>query len=130
MANRVRSTALIGGVAVVAVFLLMAQRGQAQTVASDRAAGYVVFPKVVVDVFKTCVGGTTPPGTICTTSTTCTGGGTCEITDDTFRQGRRVDTLIQLTNTAVPVAPTTTGAVWWSAFIIDTMKHCSNSNVN
>lgn len=70
MANRIRSTALIGGVAVVAVFLLIAQRGQAQTIASDRAAGYVVFPKVVVD------------------------------SGDIFHQGRAVDTLIQLTNTS------------------------------
>jgi hypothetical protein len=69
MANRVRSTTLIIGVAVVAILLLMAQRGQAQTVGSDRAAGYVVFPKVVVDG------------------------------SDAFGQGRGVDTLIQLTNT-------------------------------
>ncbi len=70
MANRVRSTALIGGVAVFAVLLLMGQCGQAQTVASDRPAGYVVFPKVVVD--SSAVGS---PDNI------------------------RTDTLIQLTNT-------------------------------
>jgi hypothetical protein len=92
MANRVRSTALIGGVAVVAVFLLMAQRGQAQTVASDRAAGYVVFPKVVVD------------------------------SSDIFSQGRRVDTLIQLTNTS-PSA----GCQVVECFYINATKHCTNS---
>ena len=92
MANRVRSTALIGGVAVVAVFLLMAQRGQAQTVASDRAAGYVVFPKVLVD------------------------------SSDIFNQGRRVDTLIQLTNTS-PSA----GCQVVECFYINATKHCSKS---
>ena len=128
MANRVRSTALICGVAVVAVLLLMVHRGQAQTVASDRAAGYVVFPKVVVDVLKTCVGGTNG-GAICTTSVQCTGGGTCEITDDTFHQGRRRDTLLQLTSTAVP-SGADNGCRVVECFYLDTTKHCSNSNVN
>jgi hypothetical protein len=128
MANRVRSTALICGVAVVAVLLLMVHRGQAQTVASDRAAGYVVFPKVVVDVLKTCVGGTNG-GAICTTSVQCTGGGICQITDDTFHQGRRRDTLLQLTSTAVP-SGTDNGCRVVECFYLDTTKHCSNSNVN
>ncbi len=69
MANRVRSTALIGSVAVVAVLSLMVQRGQAQTVTSDRPAGYVIYPKVVVD------------------------------SSDATGRGVRTDTLIQLTNT-------------------------------
>jgi hypothetical protein len=129
MANRVRSTALICGVAVFAVLLLMAHRGQAQTVASDRAAGYVVFPKVVVDVLKTCVVGGVDTGTICTTSSQCTGGGICEITNDTFHQGRRRDTLLQLTSTAVP-SVTDNGCRVVECFYLDTTKHCSNSNVN
>jgi hypothetical protein len=99
MANRVRSTALIGGVAVAAVFLLMAQRGQAQNVASDRAAGYVVFPKVLVD------------------------------SSDIFTQGRRVDTLIQLTSTAVP-SGSDTGCRVVECFYINATKHCSNININ
>ncbi len=69
MANRVRSTALIGGVAVFAVLLLMVQHGQAQTVASDLPAGYVIFPKIVVD------------------------------SSDAGFVGHKTDTLIQLTNT-------------------------------
>jgi hypothetical protein len=99
MANRVRSTALIGGVAVVAVLLLMAQRGQAQNVASDRSAGYVVFPKVLVD------------------------------SSDIFSQGRRVDTLIQLTSTAVP-SGTDTGCRVVECFYVNATKHCTNSNIN
>jgi hypothetical protein len=97
MANRVRSTALIGGVAAAAVFLLMAQRGQAQTesVASDRAAGYVVFPKVVVD------------------------------SSDIFSQGRRVDTFLQLTSTAVPSGDDN-GCRVVECFYINATKHCSN----
>jgi hypothetical protein len=95
MENRVRSIALIGGVAVVAVVLLMAQRGQAQTVASDRAAGYVVFPKVVVD------------------------------STDLFGQGRKVDTLIQLTNTA-EAAGTDTGCRVVECVYVDATKHCTN----
>jgi hypothetical protein len=97
MANRGRSTALIGGVAVIAVFLLMAQRGQAQNVASDRAAGYVVFPKVLVD------------------------------SSDLFTQGRRVDTLIQLTSTAVP-SGTDTGCRVVQCFYVDATKHCTNGS--
>lgn len=97
MANRVRSTALIGGVAVIAVFLLMAQRGQAQNVASDRAAGYVVFPKVVVD------------------------------SSDVFGQGRRVDTLIQLTSTAVP-SGTDTGCRVVECVYVNATKHCTNGS--
>jgi hypothetical protein len=128
MANRVRSAGLICGVAVVAVLLLMVHRGQAQTVASDRSAGYVVFPKVVVDVLKTCVNGTND-GTICTTSTQCTGGGTCEITDDTFHQGRRRDTMLQLTSTAAP-SGTDNGCRVVECFYLNTTKHCSNSNTN
>jgi hypothetical protein len=101
MANRVRSTALISGVAVVAVLLLMAQRGQAQTVnvASDRAAGYVVFPKVLVD------------------------------SSDIFIQGRRVDTLMQLTSTAVP-SGSDTGCRVVECFYVNATKHCTNSNTN
>jgi len=124
MANRVRSTALIGGVAVVAVFLLMAPRGQAQTVASDRAAGYVVFPKVVVDVVQVCVGGSNA-GIGCRSDIQCLGG-TCQIIGDTFNQGRRVDTLIQLTNTS-PSAP---GCQVVECFYINATKHCTNSNIN
>src|SRR5512139_3161771 len=92
MTNRIRSTALIGGVAVVAV-LLMVQRGQAQTLASDRAAGYVVFPKVVVD------------------------------SSDIFRQGRRVDTLIQLTNTSSSCRVV-------ECFYVNATRHCTGLNVN
>ncbi|MFI5397152.1 MAG: hypothetical protein ACHQ9S_16565 [Candidatus Binatia bacterium] len=95
MANRVRSSALIGGVAVVAVLLLMAQRGQAQTVASDRAAGYVVFPKVLVD------------------------------STDIFTQGRKVDTLIQLTNTA-EAAGSDTGCRVVECVYVDATMHCTN----
>lgn len=95
MENRVRSIALIGGVAVVAVVLLMAQRGQAQMVASDLAAGYVVFPKVVVD------------------------------STDLFLQGRKVDTLIQLTNTA-EAAGTDTGCRVVECAYVDATKHCTN----
>jgi hypothetical protein len=98
MANRMRSIALISGVAVVAVLLLMAQRGQAQSVTSDQTAGYVVFPKVLVD------------------------------SSDIFSQGRRVDTLIQLTSTAVPSGPNGCRVV--ECFYVNATKHCTNSNIN
>jgi hypothetical protein len=129
MANRVRSAGLICGVAV-GVVLLLTHRGQAQTVASDRAAGYVVFPKVVVDVLKTCVGGS-KADTICTASSQCTGGGTCEITGKTFpsHDGPRRDTLLQLTSTAVP-SGSDNGCRVVECFYVDATRHCSNSNVN
>jgi len=65
--------ATILGIAVLTGFVVTAPSAHAQaaaTVASDRAAGYVVFPKVVSD-----------PG-------------------DLFGQGHRTETLIQLTNLA------------------------------
>jgi len=63
--------ATILGIAVLTVFPAMIPSAHAQaaaTVASDRAAGYVVFPKIVSD-----------PG-------------------DLFGQGHRTETLVQLTN--------------------------------
>jgi len=61
----------IAGLAVLTVFLAMTSSAWAQTaptVASDRAAGYVIFPKIVSD-----------PG-------------------DLFTTGHRTETLVQLTN--------------------------------
>jgi hypothetical protein len=126
MANRVRSTALIGGVAVVAVFLLMVQRGQAQTVASDRAAGYVVFPKVVVDAPKHCTTANTGgvAGGVCLTDADCLNAGTCSVIGALFGNGPRVDTLIQLTNTS-PSA----GCQVVECAYINATKHCTNSNI-
>jgi hypothetical protein len=71
MAKRVLSIATVGGLAAAAVLLAMVQSGYAQaTVASDREAGYVIFPKIVVD------------------------------TDGFFTPGASVDTVVQLTNTS------------------------------
>ena len=72
MTQRVLSVAGIGGLGIVMLVLAGAQIGHAQVSAlptSDRPAGYVVFPKVVVD------------------------------TSDVFSQGQVTDTVIQLTNT-------------------------------
>ena len=50
MAKRVLSIATVGGLAIVTVLLAMPHGSQAQaTVASDREAGLVIFPKIVVD---------------------------------------------------------------------------------
>lgn len=72
MARRTFSSATVGSL-VAAAILVCIGSGQAQTsptVASDRAAGLVVYPKIVVD------------------------------TGDLFHVGRRADTVIQLTNTS------------------------------
>ena len=72
MTRRVLSVTAVGGLGIVMLVVAGAQGGHAQVSAfptSDRPAGYVVFPKVVVDTL------------------------------DLFGQGRQQDTLIQLTNT-------------------------------
>ncbi len=68
MARRMFSSAAVGGLAAAAILVCVGS-GQAQ-IASDRAAGLVVYPKIVVD------------------------------TGDLFGVGRNTDTLIQLTNTS------------------------------
>lgn len=78
------------GGVAVAAVLLVCTQSRAQVVASDQTAGYVVFPKIFVD------------------------------TDDIFNQGRKVDTLIQLTNTSA----TSCRAV--HCFYVDGTSHCSN----
>jgi hypothetical protein len=69
MAKRIFSGGAVAGVAMAAVLLVCAQ-GRAQVVASDQTAGFIVYPKIVVD------------------------------NDDIFGQSRNVDTLVQLTNTS------------------------------
>jgi len=71
MTQRVLSVAGVGGLGIVMLVLAGVQVGHAQVSAfpsSDRPAGYVVFPKIVVD------------------------------TSDIFAQGQAQDTIIQLTN--------------------------------
>ena len=70
MAKRVLTTAVTSCVAVAAVLLAMLPRVEAQLVASDRTAGYIVFPDVEVDLIGQ------------------------------FSPGRSVDTIFELTNTA------------------------------
>src|SRR5579862_1367885 len=72
MTQRVLSVAGVGGLGIVMLVLAGVKVGHAQVSAfptSDRPAGYVVFPKVVVD------------------------------TSDIFSQGQARDTVIQMTNT-------------------------------
>jgi hypothetical protein len=90
MAKRVWTTAVTSCVAVAAVLLATAPRIQAQFVASDRTAGYIVFPDVELD------------------------------RTDQFNQGRRVDTVFQLTNTA------TTGCRTVHCAYVNATKHCAN----
>jgi hypothetical protein len=74
MAKRVLWVAGVSVLSVVTLLLANPKLGQAQTFpTSDRPAGYVVFPKVVVD------------------------------TSDLFGQGRAIDTIVQLTNLAQSV---------------------------
>lgn len=92
MANRVGFGSLVGGVAAAAVLLLTGQSSHAQVaqVASDRTAGYIVFPDVDVD------------------------------TNDLFTQGRTIDTIIQLTNTA-------SGCRVVQCIYVTATKHCNNA---
>jgi hypothetical protein len=100
MVKRVCASAAVGGVAVLSVFLapVRCANAQAATVASDRTAGYVVFPKVVSD----------PQGLL--------------------HEGRSVDTLIQLTNTATGGIPPniTTGDRVVHCFYVDATSHCTS----
>lgn len=70
MAKQVLTTTATSCVAVAAVLLAMVPRVEAQLVASDRTAGYIVFPHVEIDQLGQ------------------------------FSPGREVDTTFQLTNTA------------------------------
>jgi hypothetical protein len=98
MAKRIRSIAGVIGLGVVTLLLAGAKLGQAQAFpTSDRPAGYVVFAKVVVD------------------------------TSDLFSQGRRLDTIIQLTNLAHDVTPGDgTRAV--ECFYVDATARCNNGD--
>lgn len=98
MAKRIRSVSGVIGLGVVTFLLAGAKLGQAQVFpTSDRPAGYVVFAKVVVD------------------------------TSDVFNQGRRLDTVIQLTNLAHDVTPGDgTRAV--ECFYVDATSRCNNGN--
>jgi len=70
MVKRALLIGTVSAVVMLATVLTLSQAVRAQTVASDRAAGYVVWPKVVVDL------------------------------DDVFDEGRSVDTTVQITNVA------------------------------
>src|SRR5262249_20350619 len=100
MVKRVCARAAVGGVAVLSLFLMAERRATAQpaTVASDRTAGYVVFPKVISDP------------------------------DGLLHEGRSVGTLIQLTNTATGgISPNiTTGARVVHCFYVDATSHCTS----
>jgi hypothetical protein len=89
MAKRIFSSTAVCGVAVAAVLLICAHSSFAQTVASDRTAGLVIFPKIRADA------------------------------DDIFGQSRRVDTLIQLTNTS------STNCRTVHCYYVDATSHCS-----
>jgi hypothetical protein len=92
MTQRVLSVAGVGGLGIV-MLVLGAQIGHAQVSSfptSDRPAGYVVFPKVVVDL------------------------------DDVFEQGRKQDTVIQLTNTGHETRVV-------ECFYVDATNRCNNA---
>src|SRR2546426_28093 len=96
MGKRVLSMRTVAGLTLGTVVLMMAHSGQAQAPAlgSDRAAGFVVFPKVVVDT-GSCGTITTgvcdsDPSQSCTTNSDCHG----------FFHSGSVDTVIQLATTS------------------------------
>lgn len=91
MAKRMLTTAITSGVAVAAVVSLMVTRTPAEVIASDRTANYVVYIDVQVDAV------------------------------DQWGQGRRVDTVLQLTNTA------TAGCRTVQCVYVNATKHCSNA---
>jgi hypothetical protein len=68
MVKRALSIGAVSAIALLATVMTLSHGVRAQTVASDRPAGYVIWPKVVVDL------------------------------DDVFLQGRTVDTTVQITN--------------------------------
>jgi hypothetical protein len=69
MRTQVFRTAALGSLAGAALFLALGSAAQAQTIASDQTAGYVLFPKIISDP------------------------------QDAFNEGQRTETVIQLTNT-------------------------------
>jgi hypothetical protein len=115
MGKRVVSMRTVAGLTLGAVVLVMSQGVQAQpapAVASDRTAGYVVFPKIVVDT-GSCVDGSCESNVeqSCTSNADCSG----------FFQSGSVDTVIHLSTTASDQRLV-------HCFYVDATSHCGNTS--